>query len=148
MNEQNALPVAYTIFCDDLRQEVGNKVSYMGAYQGMMFVEAFPFVLPKLCVAVTLRLPLDKRPKTLVFRMYMQDTVIAERSFDTTLIANQAAAEPNHDAAYTTVFFQFMPFAAEAPTRLKSRVYLDDQELKAGALNIRTMPRSDDSPTA
>lgn len=148
MNEQNTLPVAYTIFCDDLRQEVGNKVSYMGVYQGMMFVEAFPFVLPKLCAAVTLRVPMDERPKTLVFRMFLDELVIAERSFEKLLTSfNQDSAEPDHNALYMTALFQFTPFAVELPTRLKSRVYYDEQELKAGALNIRLSPRSGDIVT-
>ncbi len=63
MNQQDELPIAYTIFCDDLRQEVGNKVSYMGVYQGMMFVPAFPVALPKLCAAVTARFPRELRAR-------------------------------------------------------------------------------------
>ncbi|HEY4369127.1 MAG TPA: hypothetical protein VGN07_17970 [Steroidobacteraceae bacterium] len=144
MTDQNTSPVVYTIFCDDLRQEVGNKVSYMGVYQGILYVEAFPVFLPKLCAAVTLRVLMDRRPKRLLFRMLMEDTVIAERAFDTQLMAqDQTAVDTNHDAIYATALFQFTPFAAEAPARLKSRVYFDDQELKAGALNIRMLPKAE-----
>lgn len=38
----------HTIFCDDIRREVGEKASYIGVYTGHMFVLGnFPFVLPK-----------------------------------------------------------------------------------------------------
>ena len=38
----------YTIFCDDVRVEVGGKLTYVGAYHGTMIVQGtFPMVLPK-----------------------------------------------------------------------------------------------------
>src|ERR1700675_16626 len=44
----------YTIFCDDIRQEIGGKFTYVGVYSGFMFIQpSFPVVLPKLCLAIT-----------------------------------------------------------------------------------------------
>jgi hypothetical protein len=40
-----------TLFCDDIRHEVGGKLSYIGVYSGGLFVRAFPVTLPKLCLA-------------------------------------------------------------------------------------------------
>jgi len=48
---------AFVLFCDDVRQEVGNKTSYMGVYPANI---AFPpnppadaqFLLPRLCIAI------------------------------------------------------------------------------------------------
>jgi len=38
----------HTIFCDDIRQEAGNKASYMGVYTGHLFIQGeFPLFLPK-----------------------------------------------------------------------------------------------------
>lgn len=45
-------PVAMTIFCDDVRNEVGGKFSYIGIYTGGMHVPAFPAVLPKFAFVV------------------------------------------------------------------------------------------------
>jgi hypothetical protein len=43
-----------TVFCDDIRHEVGGKVSYIGSYQGSMFISAaFPITLPKFGFAIT-----------------------------------------------------------------------------------------------
>jgi hypothetical protein len=43
------LELAYTLFCDDVRLEVGNKLSYMGVFQNIM-VPQLPVWLPKLAV--------------------------------------------------------------------------------------------------
>jgi hypothetical protein len=45
----------YTIFCDDIRYEVGGKASFMGSYSGAMIVHVpFPATLPMLAVSITL----------------------------------------------------------------------------------------------
>jgi hypothetical protein len=43
------LELAYTLFCDDVRLEVGNKLSYMGVFQSIS-VPQLPVWLPKLAV--------------------------------------------------------------------------------------------------
>jgi uncharacterized protein DUF6941 len=40
----------FTLVCDDIRPERGNKISLMGLYGDTVFVPAFPFVFPKLCI--------------------------------------------------------------------------------------------------
>jgi hypothetical protein len=34
-----------TVFCDDIRHEVGGKHSYIGVYSGKLFVPTFPATL-------------------------------------------------------------------------------------------------------
>lgn len=41
--------MVYTLFCDDVRLEVGNKLSYMGVFQNIV-VPQLPVWLPKLAV--------------------------------------------------------------------------------------------------
>jgi hypothetical protein len=48
-NSEQTLELAYTLFCDDVRLEVGNKLSYMGVFQTIM-VPQLPVWLPKLAV--------------------------------------------------------------------------------------------------
>jgi hypothetical protein len=43
------IKLVYTLFCDDVRLEVGNKLSYMGVFQNIM-VPQLPVWLPKLAV--------------------------------------------------------------------------------------------------
>jgi hypothetical protein len=44
-------------FCDDVRQEIGNKFSPMGCYGTDLYVPAFPIMLPELCAFVHVRAP-------------------------------------------------------------------------------------------
>ena len=46
---EQKLELLYTLFCDDVRLEVGNKLSYMGVFQSIM-VPQLPVWLPKLAV--------------------------------------------------------------------------------------------------
>ena len=46
---QNKLELVYTLFCDDVRLELGNKLSYMGVFQNIV-VPQVPVWLPKLAV--------------------------------------------------------------------------------------------------
>src|SRR5438876_12325831 len=47
--QEQELELAYTLFCDDVRLEVGNKLSYMGVFQ-TIGVQPLPVWLPKLAV--------------------------------------------------------------------------------------------------
>jgi len=42
----------YSIFCDDIRNEVGNKASYMGVYGKNILIPKTPFVFPQLCAVI------------------------------------------------------------------------------------------------
>ena len=42
----------YSIICDDIRQEIGNKLTFVGTYQDLIFVPKLPFTFPKLCFFV------------------------------------------------------------------------------------------------
>jgi len=45
----------YTIFCDDIRQEVGGKITFVGVYSGTMFIHGeFPVTLPKFAFGISL----------------------------------------------------------------------------------------------
>jgi hypothetical protein len=48
-NKDEKLQLLYTIFCDDVRLEVGNKLSFMGVFQNIM-VQQMPVSLIKFAV--------------------------------------------------------------------------------------------------
>ena len=47
--DNNKLELIYTLFCDDVRLEAGNKLSFMGVFQNIM-VQQFPVSLIKFAV--------------------------------------------------------------------------------------------------
>lgn len=65
-------------FCDDIRQEVGNKFSFVGCYQGVMVLQQFPAQLPKLCAHIVVLTPVSKPFDRLVLRAKLNDDVVAE----------------------------------------------------------------------
>lgn len=52
-------PRATLLFCDDLRHEVGGKMSALGIYQGFIGLSGDTLHLAKMCVLATLELPLN-----------------------------------------------------------------------------------------
>jgi hypothetical protein len=132
------------IYCDDVRQEVGGKVSLMGIYNSDMILPSFPAILPKLCVQLTITLPYDQPPKKSVRVLLLNNAdVLAEMSIDEESLANTPL--PNADmesdsedmALDMAVGFMLSSLRFDAPTRLRVRAYIDGEELKANALRIR-----------
>jgi len=41
--------IKHTIICDDIRQEIGNKLTFIGIYGPQILVTKIPYVFPKLC---------------------------------------------------------------------------------------------------
>lgn len=56
---------AHSIFCEDIRHEVGEKISFMGVYpaNAVTFNSTLPITIPKLVVANWLGVPKDKPAK-------------------------------------------------------------------------------------
>jgi len=72
----------YTIFCDDIREEVGGKRSFMGVYTGTLVIHGdFPVILPKFCMSVSLILERDIR-KIEDYVLYVQLPGKEEHAFE------------------------------------------------------------------
>lgn len=132
------------IYCDDIRQEVGQKLSFMGVYNADMVFPSFPAQLPKFCAHVTVRFPPDEKPKnSLIVRLLSEDVVLAEANLDRTTIASfqEPVADPEVALEDMQLGFQIglmiAPLPIPAPTKLKLRAYVDGEELKGNALKIR-----------
>ena len=65
-------------YCDDIRQEVGNKLSLMGCYSGDLLVEKLPAVLPKLCVQIKVITPRDLPFEKIVLRAFLNEDQVGE----------------------------------------------------------------------
>jgi hypothetical protein len=62
----------YTIFCDDIRHEVGGKVTFVGVYTKHMYVhDAFPCLLPKFGVWIQYNQHPDHIVKPIKFFIYL-----------------------------------------------------------------------------
>ncbi|MCK9504677.1 MAG: hypothetical protein M0Q95_10910 [Porticoccaceae bacterium] len=63
----------HALWCDDIRQEVGNKPSFMGAYVGGITVPSLPIIFPKLSVYVWVSTPISNPFKTIALRIVRDD---------------------------------------------------------------------------
>lgn len=67
-------PFGSTIFCDDVRNEIGGKNSYIGVYPGSLALPAFPASVPKFGVVTTIYEPrtmAQARDWKIIVRLYL-----------------------------------------------------------------------------
>jgi hypothetical protein len=92
----------YTIFCDDIRQEIAGKASYIGVYQDNLITNApFPMALPKFGISIT------------VFYSPLKSKKIDEIPFRVFLPGEEAPALEG------TIPLPEINLAADAPTNAK-----------------------------
>lgn len=131
---------AHAIFCDDIRQELGGKFTFVGVYGAKLLVPAFPGVLPKLCVVVNMATPSDHPFKDLKFRVLRGDTVMAEGTFDN-IAATGELFEGNHEQVMRVVTHAiFSPFKVDGPELVRVQILTEDGEIPAGSLQIDQNP--------
>jgi hypothetical protein len=82
-------------FCDDVRLEVGHKLSFIGCYNDEMIVQSFPATLPKLAVQAKALTPLRCPFKRLTFKLNLQSTTVAQMDADAAVL-NQTTAKARH----------------------------------------------------
>ncbi len=66
----------HTMWCDDIRQELGNKPSFMGVYTGGIVLAALPAVLPRLGLWTTVTATPDEPIQQLSARVVRDDGTI------------------------------------------------------------------------
>lgn len=141
-----------TLFCDDIRHEVGGKLSFIGVYSGGMFVQSFPVTLPKLCLMVKTVTPADEPLRSLKLRVLKDEETLQEIALDEEQLtaASDAAEEMTdkerkeriHMAQFMLVF---SPIQFDGPCKLRVRVYTEDGELHGIALKVDQAPQQTDN---
>ena len=137
-------PYGYTIFCDDIREEVGGKFSYMGRYFTEMLIPgAIPAVLPRLAAAVNFVFPRPQRGGLLRVVMSVETGTIHTIVHELTL--GELPDDPNQsgDVLFSTVNLVVSPIIFHGDSQIRVRGYLDDREIKAGSLRVRIVPPPD-----
>lgn len=137
---------AHATYCDDIRQEVGNKRSIIGIYSATLYVPSLPAILPKLCIAVVAVTPTANPFKSVTIRILIDDAVFAEHKIDESQLQVQQTSFSNQEDVDNNLINQFhfaiqvAPFQIEKAMLVRTRVIADGEELKAGGLRIELMP--------
>jgi hypothetical protein len=132
------------IYCDDIRNEVGNKQSFIGVYRTNLYVPKFPAALPKLCVVISVQTNKNEPFTSLKYRLLNIDAQIAEAVVPPEALVphtEEASSDPSADGYIVcTLALVLAPFKIEAAMRLRVRVDADGEELKGPALIIDQAP--------
>lgn len=72
----NTQRFAHTIWCDDIRQEVGNKPSFMGVFTGGVLLPSLPAILARLGVQTWVVSPIDLPIQSLELQIVRDDGVV------------------------------------------------------------------------
>jgi len=123
------------IYCDDIRQEMGSKMSYMGVYSTKLLVPAFPIVLPRLAIALTAVTPIQTPFKQLTFRIFKDKEIAFETAVNAEILDRQAVEGQCHVLGFITIL---SPLALEGPCVIRVRAITEDGELAAPALEIES----------
>lgn len=141
---------AYGLFCDDIRLEVGNKVTIVGVYSSDMFLQEIPTFLPRLAVSIFAVTPFDQPVKVAQISVQRGDDVILQAE---STIEQAPAAPPStegHDAVTRGTLAWHLPLppmTIGSPCTLRAVVNLDGVEYIAAKLRIGVTPQSD-APSA
>ncbi|OAI06751.1 DUF6941 family protein [Methylomonas methanica] len=131
-----------TIFCDDIRHELGGKLSYIGVYSGRLFLPTFPLTLPKLCLSINVLTPATRPFTKLSLRVMKDKDVLFEGNLDDSQLSGavEVLSDSEMDIKDRVLSLQsvivFSPFALEAPCTLRVLAETEDGELRGYGLKI------------
>ena len=151
----------YTVFCDDIRVEVGGKLSFIGCYFNDMYIYSdFPVVLNKFCIAVNywqkgdnVKLPIsfmvffpgdpDERPSVEFGSTEQLTAEVIEHARD---VAIKSGVDDPKFVTFTTQI-SLLNIAISQPGYIKVRAVRDNKLIRIGSLRVQASP-SEARPSA
>ena len=138
----------YAIFCDDIRDEPGGKLSFIGCYNAVMLTRrTFPLVLSKFCVHFHISSPATQPYKSVMARCYVPDEPepIADEPIDVSGLAEQQnlldslpknVTVPPYIVVASSLVFS--PLEIRKPGLIHIRALINDgpEELHLGSLQV------------
>lgn len=133
-------PYGITVFCDDIRYETSGKSIYIGVYHNTLnLVTKEPTALPVLHCAARLMVPSDMQAKQLVFKILQEingeEKVLVEGPI---IAVNESlnASKDKEKFVYCLSHLAISPLIITSNFILKSRAYLDGEEVRLGVLAV------------
>ena len=145
----------YSVFCDDVRQEVNAKQSFMGVYPNAMSIHGtFPASIPKLCISIyfcELQALAEKRDWIIPIAVFGPG-----ESFDNPALKGELPAPDenyinslknfpkyaNADELYAVanINISFIPLLIKEPGWLKVRARYNDRIIRLGSIRVDPGP--------
>lgn len=126
----------YTIFCDDVRQEIGGKVTLVGMYAGRLITD-IPVMLPKLSLFIIYQEKIGMRASKFNLQVLgMDNEVLWEQAFNSADGHVLHSDEPEPRAVQLAVPLFIMPFQIDKPGYISVRALRGKHEIDLGSLAI------------
>jgi hypothetical protein len=132
-----------TLFCDDIRHELGGKLSFIGVYSGGLYVPDFPVTLPKLCLSVKIITPADEPLRSLSLRVLKDEEVLQEIALNEEQLgaasdsAEDMTEEQKKERVQMAQFvLVFSPIQLDGPCTLRVRAQTEEGELRGVGLKV------------
>jgi hypothetical protein len=145
------LPEGYTIFCDDIRYEIGEKHSFIGVYSNFLIVDGFPASISQIAACVTLRDEVSS-DNHVNFRLYLElydtgeDLLLEEQDGQFRPIPDSVRSPIDSPSQFQEIRWdvRVSPLNIPGPGRLKVRAYIDGDEYRLGSLTIECQQNLDE----
>lgn len=130
---------SFSVFClyaDDVRQEVNNKMTYVGTYMGDLIatVPALPGQIPRLVAAIFVTIPKERDFQKVTIEMLWngetQQTVEVKKE----QIGNISNTETQDEASVINAVMVMEPMVIQGNGRIGVRVTLDDEVVLGNSL--------------
>ncbi len=144
----------YTIFCDDIRQEVAGKTSYIGVYQDNLVTNApFPMALPKFGISITVFYSPVKSKKVgaIPFRVFLpgEDAPALEGAMPLPELVAPADAEAKTPVIRMTAHLILAPLQLKGPGKVRVEAMIDGLSTELGRLRVQQSdPAATEPPSA
>jgi hypothetical protein len=138
-----------SIFCDDIRNEVGGKLSFIGCYNAVMFVRPpFPVTLPKLCMHFHIWTPHTMPFRSVVARCYLpRETVpVVEEQIEIPDAGEQeelvesirpSSLAPRRIVVSASIILTPIYLAGPGLVRMRAVVDEEEEEMPLGSLMVQ-----------
>lgn len=133
-------PFGMAFFCEDIREELGGKVSYMGIFgQDMVIQGAKPALMPKLSIAAHVNIPRTKQNTVLRIVVTRTTGELIENLIEMQGEIERPDNAPPDDDRYTQaiVHLNAVPFQIADDCEVSVRAFIAKEELWLGTLPIR-----------
>ena len=127
---------AHALYCDDIRQEIGGKTSYIGAYRSDLVVAGEPpAIRPQLCVGVWIASSTNDPIKRATIRILHDDEEVA--LLETGELEPSKGTIDEKNILVVGAQITISPFVIQKEGKLRTLVQTEREELKTGALLLR-----------
>ena len=146
----------HVIYCDDVRNELNNKTSFIGIYGSDLFVSEMPAVLPQLFLVISVVTDAADPIESLRIVISRDDEQVAEISPSADVLAKgrqqaQANSPPGAQslpAVYTIgAVLKIAPFPIERQGVLRVKATTEREELRGPGLRIGLAPSAKEPAT-